>query len=278
MKMIKICEDYANEHSILFNGKKSKFMVFGVNGKYKYNPIIKVNNEIVVKCESADHLGHPLHTEKTRDVLAEKGINSLKSSFHSFMSRFNDCHATTKNKLYHQYCSSMYGSQLWLMNSNNVENIFSKWRKYHRIVLEVPYITHCDLLPLIADNMPLECTLDLKFISFYKSIATSDNNIVKYMAKCMLNHHKSTLCRNMLHIRYKYDMNLNDILTSSKGKIRKLIYNKWINGIDQEYPFFANIVKDMQGIKEERYTRIYSNNECNDIIEFFCTYVNEPFI
>ena len=32
MKMIKICEDYANEHSILFNGKKSKFMVFGVNG------------------------------------------------------------------------------------------------------------------------------------------------------------------------------------------------------------------------------------------------------
>ena len=126
MNMIKICEDYANEHSILFNGKKSKYLVFGKNGKYKYNPTIKVNNEIVVKCESADHLGHPLHTEKTCDVLAEKGINSLKSSFHSFMSRFNDCHVTTKNKLYHQYCSSMYGSQLWLMNSNCVEKIFSK--------------------------------------------------------------------------------------------------------------------------------------------------------
>ena len=69
-------------------------------------------------------------------------------------------------------------------------------------------------------------------------------------------------------------MNLNDILTSSKGEIRKLIYNKWINGIDQDYPFLASIVKDMQEIKDERYTRIYSNNECNDIIEFFCTYVN----
>ena len=113
--------------------------------------------------------------------------------------------------------------------------------------------------------MPLECTLDLKFISFYKSIATSDNNIVKCMAKCMLSHHKSTLCRNMLHIRYKYDMNLNDILTSSKGKIRKLIYNKWINGIDQEYPFLASLVKDMHGIKEEWFTKIYSNNECNNI-------------
>ena len=128
MNMIKICEDYANEHSILFNGKKSKYLVFGKNGKYKYNPTIKVNNEIVVKCESADHLGHPLHTEKTLDALAEKGINSLKSSFHSFMSRFDNCFATTKNKLYHQYCSSMYGSQLWLMNSNGVDRIFSKWR------------------------------------------------------------------------------------------------------------------------------------------------------
>ena len=133
-----------------------------------HSTVKRVNNEIVAKCESADHLGHPLHTEKTHDALAEKGIKSLNSSFHAFMSRFNNCNVTTKNKLYHQYCSSMYGSQLWSMNSNSVEKIFSKWRKYHRIALEVPYKTHCDLLPLIADNLPLECTLDLKFISFFK--------------------------------------------------------------------------------------------------------------
>ena len=278
MNMIKICEDYANEHSILFNGKKSKYLVFGMDGKYKYNHIIKVNNEIVAKCESADHLGHILHTEKTCDALAEEGLKSLQSSFHSFMARFDNCFVTTKNKLYHQYCSSMYGSQLWLMNSKCVEKILSKWRRYHRIALEVPYKTHCDLLPLIADKFPLDCTLDIKFISFFKSIATSDNSIIRYTGKCMMKSHTSTLCRNMRHILYKYDLSINDILSSAKGKIRKLCYNKWLKGIDQEYPFRANIVKDMYGIKEERYTRIYSNNDCNDIIEFFCTYVNEPSI
>ena len=45
--MIKICEDYANEHDILFNGKKSKYLVFG---PYKYNHTVRVNNEIVEKC------------------------------------------------------------------------------------------------------------------------------------------------------------------------------------------------------------------------------------
>ena len=46
-KMIKICEDYANEHSIKFNGNKSKYIVFG---NYVYNPIVKYNNEIVTRC------------------------------------------------------------------------------------------------------------------------------------------------------------------------------------------------------------------------------------
>ena len=28
-KMIRVCEDYANDHSILFNGSKSKLLIFG---------------------------------------------------------------------------------------------------------------------------------------------------------------------------------------------------------------------------------------------------------
>ena len=271
VKMIKICENYANDHDILFNGKKSKYLVFGRDGKYKYNPTIKVNNEIVVKCESADHLGHPLHTENTYDALVEKGITSLNSSFHSFMTRFKNCYATVKNKLFHQYCSSMYGSQLWLLKSNSVQKkILPKWRKYHRIVLGVPNTTHCDLLLLIAEQMPLECSLDLKYIAFYKSIATSENGIIKYIADNMINSHSSTLGKNMRHLTYKYDIDINDILSFSKGKMSKKCHHRWKTGIDKIYPAHASVVKDMLGIKEERNTRILSNDECDIIIESTC--------
>ena len=191
--MIKICEEYAKEHDILFNGKKSKYLVFGKDGKYKYNHVVKVDNETVDRCEKADHLGHPLQTENTLDALAEKGLHNLNTSFHSFMSRFRGCNTTTRNKLFHQYCSSMYGSQLWAFNSNGVEKILTKWRKYHRVVLEVPYTTHCDILPLIADRMPLECTLELKYLSFYKSMATSKNVIISYMVNSLFQSHDSTL-------------------------------------------------------------------------------------
>ena len=206
--MIKICEDYAVEHDILFNGKKSKYLIFGKDGNYKYNHIVKVNNEIVERCEEADHLGHPLHTTNTLNVLAEKGLNNLNASFYAFMSRYKDCYATTRNKLFHQYCSSMYGSQVWLLNSNSVEKILSRWRKFHRVVLGVPNTTHCDLLPLIAENLPLESSLELKFLSFYKSIATSENKIINYMAKHMLQSYNSTMCKNIRHLTFKYDISI----------------------------------------------------------------------
>ena len=70
--MIKICEEYANEHNIIFNGSKSKYLVFG---KYEYNPTVKVNNEIVSRSESAEHLGHLLHTGNTSKELIELSNN-----------------------------------------------------------------------------------------------------------------------------------------------------------------------------------------------------------
>ena len=47
----------------------------------KINHIVKVNNEVVNRCEKADHLGHPLHTENTTEALAEKGLDNLNASY-----------------------------------------------------------------------------------------------------------------------------------------------------------------------------------------------------
>ena len=70
MKMIRTCEDYAKEHDIMFNGKKSKYLVFGENEKYKTNHIVKVNNEVVDRCDKAKYLRHLLQTENTTDIIA----------------------------------------------------------------------------------------------------------------------------------------------------------------------------------------------------------------
>ena len=268
--MIKICEEYADEHSILFNGKKSMYLVFG---EYRYNPVLKVNNEVVPRCESAMHLGHLLHTKDTNKALVEYAINSFNASYHSFMSRFGSCNNTTKSKLLHQYCSAMYGSQLWDLTSKSVDKICTQWRKAHRCALSVPYTTHCDLLPLIADNRPMDMILDCKYMSFVRSITTSNNSVVEYMAHSRLNDHESTLNRNMTHLMYKYDLAMDDIISYSKSKINKHCYVKWFVGLDIEYPRYAQIARDMITVKEDwdRSEYDFSDDECNFVINFICT-------
>ena len=266
-KMIKICEDYANEHSIKFNGNKSKYLVFG---KYLYNPIVKVNNEIVSRCESAMHLGHMLSTVNISKELTDYAIKDFKKSYYSFISRFDSCYTTSKNKLFYQYCSAMYGSQLWDMTSPKVDKMYTQWRKAHRQVLELPYMTHCDMLPLIANNMPLDCILDCKYIAFYKSIEKSENKIIEYTAKNKVYDHTSTLGKNITHLVHKYDLAVDDIVSLYKHKVKELCYIKWLSGVNIEYPIYAQIIKDMIEMREGRCTKVFLNEDCKFIMDFCC--------
>ena len=90
-------------------------------GDYIYNTTVIVNNDIVPRCNSAEHLGHFLHTKNTAKELIEHSIKEFKKYYYGFISRFDSCYSTAKNKLFHQYCSSMYGSQLWDMTNPIIE-------------------------------------------------------------------------------------------------------------------------------------------------------------
>ena len=54
----------------------------------------------------------------------------------------------------------------------------------------------------------------------------------------------------------------------SKHSFKELCYNEWMSGINIEYPRYAQIIKDMIGMKEESGTRLFSNDECQYIIDF----------
>ena len=270
--MLRICEDYADEHSILFNGKKSKYLIFG---KYEYDARLTLNNEVVPRCESAEHLGHFLHTKDTNNELTNDAIKSFHRGFHGFMSRFSGCNTITRNKLFHQYCRSMYGSQLWNLSGQSVSDLCTQWRKAHRQTLSLPYRTHCDLVPLIAQNIPIEIFLECKFLSFYKSAATSDNRIVKYMAKNRLFKGESTMGRNMTHLMHKYNLQLDDVITHSKERMKEHCYQTWKATVNEDYFLSAQVVREIILVKDGRLS-INFNQSTGDfspdfIVNYLCT-------
>ena len=130
--------------------------------------------------------------------------------------------------------------------------------------------THCDLLPLIANNMPLDCIIDCRYIFFYNSISTSSNNIVRFIAKYRLFDCKSTFGNNMTHLMHKYDLRLDDTVALSKQSIKEHCYSYWIDTVDDEYPIYAHMINDLIIMKEGRCHRSLSNDDCNLFIESLC--------
>ena len=50
-------------------------------------------------------------------------------------------------------------SVLWDYSHRGVDSFFVTWRKCIRRLLNIPYNTHNHLLPLICNDLPVECQL-----------------------------------------------------------------------------------------------------------------------
>ena len=54
-------------------------------------------------------------------------------------------------------------------------------------------MTHCDILPLIADSMPFDIMIDCKFLAFYKSILSSETCLNKPIANNAMDEQSSII-------------------------------------------------------------------------------------
>ena len=111
-------------------------------------------------------------------------------------------------------------------------------------------MTHCELLPLIANNVSLETRLDCKYLAFYKAIVTSRNSIVNYVARSKLHDYSSTMGKNMNHLMYKYNISVEDILQTSKKQMNMLCYQKWTEEINGQSIYHANIIRELIKLKQ----------------------------
>ncbi len=71
----------------------------------------------------------------------------------------------------------LYGSQLWDYINRHTDSFFIAWRKALRKLFNLPYNTHCNLLPYICQDLPPNIQLYRRAISFVKGLSVSNNSI-----------------------------------------------------------------------------------------------------
>ena len=65
------------------------------------------------------------------------------------------------------YCLDAYASQLWDSGDTRIEKNYVAWRKVLRKVWKLPNLTHCNLLPVITNCLPLNIILEKKQLNLF---------------------------------------------------------------------------------------------------------------
>ena len=262
--MIKICELYADKHSISFNGKKSKLLIFGERIN---DPMIRIKGELVPVCTNAIYLGNMLSTISNSDLVNE-GIKHFNISFNIFLSKFNSCKILVKDKLFNQYCCSFYGSQLWPLYNVDFKNVCTKWRKAIRRIWGLPFNTHCNLLPVITEQNPIETALTNRFIKFYKSLINSDNCTVSYIARLQSQNCRSVFGQNVRHVLINNDLTSYDLLTYSTNVLKDIVNDKYIDSVQTEHFIDGKAIREIL-LRNESFNNCFLTEEQFDFFYIF---------
>ena len=76
--------------------------------------------------------------------------------------------------------------------------------KSNEKIWKLPNLTHCNLVPVITNCLPLNIILEKRLLKFIWSIINSENRIVKNVFKFVLNNHRSVLGKIFRYQAFKY--------------------------------------------------------------------------
>ena len=133
-----------------------------------------------------------------------------------------------KLKLFKSYCSSMYGAELWALNSAYIKTFCVAWRKVRRRILQLPYNSHSYFLSILSDTLPVYeeiCKRSVKFIAI--SLVSSCQLVKSIASYCVLfGRNKSLLGTNALLCCERYNWSLSE-LVSNPEQFKYLSFNCW---------------------------------------------------
>ena len=100
-------------------------------------------------------------------TMIRNACTDMHSRLNLLMQHFKCLDSTILYRLFNNFCLSLYSCQLWQISSPKImEPLYIAWRKCVRRIFCLPYTTHCNLVPIIANDQSIELKLHNRFLNF----------------------------------------------------------------------------------------------------------------
>jgi hypothetical protein len=113
-KLIRICEQYAEQHDIIYNAKKTVCMCFESSRlKFDRLPCIYLCGEKLNFVDNCTYLGHIICNDRKDNCDIRRQYRALCVRANVLLRRFAACSKTVKTQLFTSYCGNVYCGALW---------------------------------------------------------------------------------------------------------------------------------------------------------------------
>jgi len=111
--LLDTCSEYALNHDLLYNAKKSKCMVFSPKGFIAPNLTFRLSNDTLPCVEKYKYLGVLISSCKSDNLDIQRAVQSQYTHGNRLIRKFSKCSNAVKLCLFKAYCSTFYGMHFW---------------------------------------------------------------------------------------------------------------------------------------------------------------------
>ena len=151
------------------------------------------------------HLGHTIGKGGFHQMVDEC-ITELYRNTNVLVTQFYNVDIDIKYRLFKSYCMSVYGCQLWNFEDKQVENFYTAWRKCTRKLFTLLYKTHCRLLHIFCNDIPIEGQLHMRFLNFVKACENSHSKCVRLCCKMAIMGSMSRFSQSISYVCAKWNL------------------------------------------------------------------------
>jgi len=216
------------------------------------------------------HLGHIITADLDDKTELISKRNLLCGKINNVLCYFKNCDPFVKIKLLRHYCYDFYGSNLWNLAHNNIEDICITWRKSLRRIWNLPVCTHCRLLGPICSLLPLKYELNCRSASFIVKSLSSANRTVNFVARngVFFRRMLSPIGCNAFYCASFYGLSVADLDCIDKHLAWQVVQQLEIAPVSDS----LSVIKELLGIKfNSLYMPLLNDDEVMFILDFMCT-------
>jgi len=209
-------------------------------------------------------IGHNINVDKISAATADfnRRVNLL-------WSRFKYISVDVKYHLFKTNCMSLYGCQLWDLPSKECDVFYVAWRKAIRCLLGIDNRTHCNLLHLLCNDLPVDIQIHKRFLKFFHSAINNPNIYTSTCARLAMFGSRSATANSLNHVTNIYCLSKFNICHMSLRKITKVLDNfcKY-NASDLRS---AGIIRDFLQLRDNPLTSKLDKISIQYIVNQICT-------